>query len=83
MKSRTRRQALRAALALAGAALARSARTQGGGEPRIVALTARRFAYEPSEIELRVGERVVVEIRSLDFVHGIQCGGCEEGGKNR
>ena len=40
-------------------------------EPRMVTLTARRFRYEPEEIPLKVGERVVVLITSLDFVHGM------------
>ncbi len=40
-------------------------------EPRIIPLTARRFVYEPNEIVLKVGERVVVEIQSKDFVHGL------------
>jgi cytochrome c oxidase subunit 2 len=34
-------------------------------------MTARRFVYEPNEIALKAGERVVVAIRSLDFVHGM------------
>ena len=37
----------------------------------MVTLTARRFRYEPEEIPLKVGERVVVLITSLDFVHGM------------
>lgn len=34
-------------------------------------MIARRFTYEPSEIALKAGERVVIAIRSLDFVHGM------------
>ena len=66
-----RRLWLRAALAnVAGAALGR-ALAQAGTPARTVALTARRFAYEPGEITLRAGVPVVVEIRSLDFLHGM------------
>ena len=65
-----RRFALRAVLAAAGTAFL-GARFARGAEPRIIALTARRFAYEPAEIPLKAGERVVVEINSLDFVHGM------------
>lgn len=39
--------------------------------PRVIAMVARRFRYEPAEVALKAGERVVVEIRSLDFVHGM------------
>lgn len=40
-------------------------------QPRVVELVARRFRYEPAEVPLKVGEKVVVQIRSLDFVHGM------------
>jgi cytochrome c oxidase subunit 2 len=39
--------------------------------PREIELTARRFAYEPNEIALRAGEKVVVNIHSIDFIHGM------------
>ena len=69
---RDRRRALRSALALAtGAAFARAGLAQKGAEPRIIEVTARRFAYEPNEIALKTGERVVIAIRSIDFVHGM------------
>jgi cytochrome c oxidase subunit 2 len=65
-----RRSVLRGALAAAGTAFL-GARVARGAEPRIIRLTARRFVYEPAEVTLKVGERVVVEINSLDFVHGM------------
>ena len=71
MTGPTRRQALRAALATAGAAAMGAGLAQGRVGPRVIAVTARRFAYEPNEIALKAGEAVVVEIRSLDFVHGM------------
>lgn len=66
-----RRLALRGALAGAGAALLGAAWAEASGEPRVIPLVARRFVYEPSEIPLKVGERVVITIQSLDFVHGM------------
>ena len=67
-----RRHMLKGAFAVAGAAaLARSGVAHSAAEPRVIEMTARRFAYEPSEITLKAGERVVVAIRSLDFVHGM------------
>jgi cytochrome c oxidase subunit II len=68
--NRRRRRILQGALAGAGTAFL-GARIAQSAEPRIIAVTARRFVYEPSEIPLKVGERVVVEINSLDFVHGM------------
>jgi cytochrome c oxidase subunit 2 len=46
-------------------------RAAAQAEPRVVELVARRFRYEPAEIALKAGERVVVAIRSLDFMHGM------------
>jgi cytochrome c oxidase subunit 2 len=68
----SRRRALKGVFALAGAAtLVRTGFAQPKAEPRVIEMTAHRFAYEPNEIALRAGERVVVAIRSLDFVHGM------------
>jgi cytochrome c oxidase subunit 2 len=36
----------------------------------VVKLIARRFRYEPNEISLKAGQAAVLEITSLDFVHG-------------
>jgi cytochrome c oxidase subunit II len=46
-----------------------SAQTAG---PRVVAVVARRFAFEPSEIEATVGERLQLVITSADGVHGVE-----------
>jgi cytochrome c oxidase subunit II len=39
-------------------------------EPRVIRVTARRFAYDPAEIHVRAGESVVLELESLDRTHG-------------
>ncbi len=54
-----------------GAVTLRAAIAQSEGGPRVIEMTARRFAYEPNEIALKAGEPVVIAIRSLDFVHGM------------
>ena len=60
---------LRAAGAAAlGGLLGRSA-AQGG--TRTVELVARRFLLRAGRDHAAAGEAVVVEIRSLDFVHGM------------
>lgn len=72
MSSPARRRLLgQGVLVALGGLLARAGLAQAVAGPRVIPMTARRFVYEPSEIPLRAGERVVVEIRSLDFVHGM------------
>ena len=41
-------------------------------EPRVIEVVAKRFAFEPAEIEVTVGERVTLAVRSADGVHGIE-----------
>lgn len=69
--SASRRRILRAVVAAAGATLVRASVAQDAAEPRVIELTARRFTYTPNEIALKAGERVVIAIRSIDFVHGM------------
>ncbi len=74
MTSLTRRRMLANALGfgvagVTGGALLRSALAQGA--PRVIEMTARRFQFEPNEIALKAGERVVLAIRSIDFMHGM------------
>ena len=67
-----RRLLLRAALAGGGAMLLRAGLAQqAAAAPRVIRLVARRFAYAPGEIALKVGEPVLVEISSIDFMHGM------------
>ena len=42
------------------------------GEPRVIDITARRFAFEPAEVEATVGERLQLVVRSADGVHGLE-----------
>ncbi len=46
--------------------------TRAQGEEQVVHVTARKFAYEPSEITVRKGVPVVLEITSLDRDHGFR-----------
>ncbi len=38
--------------------------------PRVVAVSAKRFEFEPKEVKVAKGESVVLEITSQDVVHG-------------
>lgn len=50
----------------AGALWARAAE-----EPRVIAIRAKRFAFTPSEITLKVGETVKLQLTSEDVTHGL------------
>lgn len=39
-------------------------------EPRVIEITARRFRFEPSRVEVEKGEKVRLVLRSADGVHG-------------
>lgn len=41
-------------------------------EPRTIEVLARRFTFEPSEIEVTEGERVRLVVKSGDGVHGLE-----------
>jgi cytochrome c oxidase subunit II len=66
-----RRRLLQSLLAGAAVVGVRAGFAQSAGAPRIIKLTARRFTYEPAEIALKAGEPVLIAIRSLDFIHGM------------
>ncbi len=53
--------------ALLGAALGAQ---EGAGKEQVVQVTARRFTFTPSEIVVKKGRPVVLEISSEDFLHG-------------
>ncbi len=40
------------------------------GEPRIIAITAKRFEFSPKEITLQKGEPVTLRVTSADVTHG-------------
>jgi cytochrome c oxidase subunit 2 len=40
--------------------------------PHRIEVTAKRFAFEPSEITLKKGEPVVLVVKSADVAHGIR-----------
>ena len=41
-------------------------------EPRVIEVVARRFTWEPAEIQVSVGERVRLVLRTADGLHGIE-----------
>ncbi len=61
------------AVLLLGGAYALSG--QRGNEGRVVRITASKFEYTPSRIELSKGESVTLELISLDRIHGFNIPG--------
>ena len=57
-------------------ALAAGLGTSGPGahaaeEPRVIAITAKRFEFSPKEITLRLGETVKLQLTTEDVTHGL------------
>jgi cytochrome c oxidase subunit 2 len=69
MKRRDFAAALAAAAGLAAAALL-APRIVRADAPRILRITARKFEFAPREIALARGEPVLLELESLDRLHG-------------
>jgi cytochrome c oxidase subunit 2 len=71
--SLTRRECVARALALvalpAVAAVTRGALAQAG-DAQVVRLVAQRFHYTPAEFRVVAGQPVLLELSSVDFVHG-------------
>lgn len=63
---------LAAAMPSAGSTQAAPGAPAQSEEPRVIDVVVRRFAFEPAEIEVTVGERVRLSVRTADGVHGIE-----------
>lgn len=75
MMLQTRRNFLQSVLGTLGAgslvALSGWRVVQAADMPRIIEVTARRFTFTPNVITAKAGERLVLEVKSLDFTHGM------------
>lgn len=70
-----RRKLLQSVLGTLGAgslmALSGWRAAQATDAPRTIEVTARRFTFTPNVITAKAGERIVLEIKSVDFIHGM------------
>jgi len=59
---------------LAGAVINGQARgqTKNVAKERVIKVQAKKFVYTPNQIVLKMGEPVVLEFTSVDFVHGFK-----------
>ena len=59
---------------LSGAVINAPARgqTKNVAKERVIQVQAKKFVYTPNQIVLKVGEPVVLEFTSVDFVHGFK-----------
>lgn len=73
MSGLSRRKLLCGATALMGtvAALASRRSLAQSTQPRVIEVVAKRFEYVPNIIPVKRGEKVVLAITSLDFIHGM------------
>ena len=53
------------------AASASSSRPTQSADPRVIEVLVKRYAFEPSEIEVTAGERVRLLVKSADGPHGV------------
>lgn len=60
------------AVALLAASTASSGWSAQSDAPRVIEVVAKRFAFEPAEIEVTVGERISLSVTSADGVHGVE-----------
>jgi cytochrome c oxidase subunit 2 len=58
---------------VAAAVLAQQPAPAQSGEPRKISVTAKKYEFTPSKIELKVGEPAVLEITAEDTTHGFTC----------
>lgn len=58
-------------LGVVAGALLGSSPAARADEPRVVTITAQRFAFTPSEVRLKVGEPVTLRLTSKDVTHGL------------
>lgn len=70
----------RSALAMPFAALGLVVTLAAQQAPRVIEVTAKKYDFEPSTIEVLQGERVVLRVTSTDRLHGI---GIKKFGVNR
>jgi heme/copper-type cytochrome/quinol oxidase subunit 2 len=49
--------------------------------PRVIVMTAKDFEFDPSEIHLKVGEKVRLQVVSSDRTHGIHISAFPDGAK--
>jgi cytochrome c oxidase subunit 2 len=54
------------------ALLALAARAEDAAPPRVIKIVAKKFDFTPSEIHLKKGEHVVLELTAADRKHGFK-----------
>ena len=55
-----------------GATVSTATQAPEAQAPRVIEVTAKRFTFEPTKIEVTEGERVRLVVKSADGVHGLK-----------
>lgn len=70
MRARARSGMGAALLALAAGLGVAGSQVRAAEEPRVIAVTAKRFAFSPEEVKLKLGETVRLQLTTEDVTHG-------------
>lgn len=65
-----RRRTLVIGLSAVAGALALTSGVQGQAESQVIQLVAKKFVFTPEKIEVKAGQRLQLELSTLDFAHG-------------
>lgn len=60
-----------AVVAMAASLAVAASGSRPAEEPRVIAITAKRFEFSPREITLKVGETVKLQLTTEDVTHGL------------
>jgi cytochrome c oxidase subunit 2 len=71
--SLSKKSAGAAVLLVAAALVASGQQAPGASEPRKITVTAKKYEFNPSKIELKVGEPVEITFEAQDTTHGFTC----------
>jgi cytochrome c oxidase subunit II len=61
------------AAGVVGLACAMAAAQDQPAHARVIEITAKKYAFDPPRIEMKVGETVELHLASLDVKHGFEC----------
>ena len=71
-RSRTVAGLLAAVACLLGGIATAASSSRQAAEPRVIDVIAKRYAFEPAEIEVMEGERIRLLVKSGDGLHGFE-----------
>ena len=71
MRNTVRLMVLLSLASLSATLLARTQNPGASDSPRVIEVTAKTFEFIPSEIRVKMGERIQIKLSSVDRAHGL------------